>query len=277
MTPIESFPHLLNEIFDDFNTAASVTINYEIALTNTSVHENPEVKVVSVNGFRSLTTFTNCIWSLKANLLCNLIEVVTGLDIQTKRLFIQHAITRSRKYLKTTIPVNPPSDDHDTTTHMRNYYGFNQPRYINALDHYPDDETCRLLAFRTRRYATMWKYTVEELIKELQGFFYLAEFLPALTPPVNSPPGTKKIPVRSSVAELAAMARLFFEHRAIALNNKSQFCRLVAEMFSTPRQKEISARSLKNHFDSPTPETIEFLFEEFRKMMQKFRNLGQVD
>jgi len=277
MTPVESFPHLLNEIFSDFNIAASVQINYTVVTNENAVNDKPDVRLISVNGFRSLTTYVNCISSLKANLLCKLIEIVKGLETSTKQIFIQHAIIRGRKFLKIIAYLNHPSEADPVNSQLRNYYGFHNPRFANALDHYPDEATKQLLSFLTHRYAWMWKLTIEELIGELQSFLYLVEFLPALTPPVPLPVSHEKIPIRSSVAALAATARLFFDHQAIALDNKSQFCRLVADMFSTTRQKEISARSLKNHFDSPTPETIGFLVEEFRKMMNNSRDLCQAD
>jgi hypothetical protein len=59
----------------------------------------------------------------------------------------------------------------------------------------------------------------------------------------------------------------------IDLDNKTLYCRLVSRMIRTPRQKEISAKSMKNLFDSPDPRALESLDRELGKMQQNSRVL----
>jgi hypothetical protein len=105
------------------------------------------------------------------------------------------------------------------------------------------------------------------------GLRRMLDFLPEFSAAAAPAPARLKIPVDSSVAVLGAMARLLYEHHVFDVSNKSLFCRMIAETFTTRRQKEISAGSLKNHFDAPTPEILDMLCAELGKMMKNSRKL----
>lgn len=275
MQPIESFQHELNEMFSEFNHASSIVIGFNTGKSGNHLNGRNFPRLVSVNGYKSFREFASGLACMRSHLIGKIIELITDFDLRDKRVFLQQAIGYGRKLTTFTIPCLQPFVSCNSTS-LRSVI-FRIPSFNrNGTEEIPGVETRKYLLRMTRRYAWFWQMHTENLVQELFCFLYQVEFWPALTPVGNS---TKfiheKIPINSNVSALAALSRLFFEHKTIALDNKSKFCRLVADMFCTPKQPQISHKSLKNHFDSPSPETIDFILAELRKMMNNSRKLIQ--
>jgi hypothetical protein len=270
MKTFESIPHLLNEIFSKFNAAAKIMISCQCCPGLEEEHH--VVRVTGVNGFKSITTFTDYLFSLRADLVDGIMDVLPGLDIGAKQQFLHHAIIRCRMLVKTTRIFGSSETGNESDGYR--HWVFDHPEFDHYNGAMPDDNTRRELISQTKRYALIFQWVADELLEELKCFYYMVEFLPALSQPPAMKPVREKIPLRVSVQVLGATARLFFESNEIALSNKTQLCRLVADTFSTPKQRDISFASLKNHFDSLSPETLDRICEGFRKIMQNSRNLG---
>jgi len=274
MKTMGSFQHELNEMFGEINQVASIVIGFNTVKPDKSSTGQNGIRLVSVNGFKSLSAFAAAVAYTRDHLIGKIIEFVSELDLRDKRALLLQAIACSRKLTCFTIPIAQPAGA-GNSTRLRAMI-FKTPSFTrNGNELTPGDETRECLLLLTRRYAWLWQMHAEDLVQELCCFLYQVEFWPALTPAGNNTtPTHEKIPVNGNVSALAALSRLFFDHKAIALDNKSKFCRLVADKFCTPKQPRISHKSLKNHFDTPTPETIDFICAELRKMMNNSRKLA---
>lgn len=273
MKTMGSFQHELNEMFGEINQASSIVIGFNAVKHGKPLTGQNAIRLVSVNGFKSFGEFAAAIAHMQDHLIGKIIEFSGKLDLRDKRALLLQAIGCSRRLIYFTLPVSQPANACHPTR-LRAMI-FKAPSFTcNGTGAVPGDETRECLLRLTRRYAWLWQMHAEDLIQELCCFLYQVEFWPALSTAGNNITSIhEKIPVNGNVSALAALSRLFFEHKAIALDNKSKFCRLVADMFCTPKQPQISPKSLKNHFDSPSPETIDFICAELRKMMNKSRNL----
>jgi hypothetical protein len=269
MKTFDSFPYMLNEIFSEFNDASAIRISY--CMLPGEKGEQPGIRLTGVNGFKSVTTFAAWLFSIRANLLGRVMETLAGLEPHAKRQFLHQAVIRCRRLASV---ANPWSPDRYDIAGIENTDGFfRHPGFDPGQGPAPDEVTQQALIRLTRRYALLFTSVVEELTEGLKCLYHLVEFLPVLMNPAPSKPERDKIPLRVSVQVLGAAARLFYESHEIALDNKAQFCRLVANTFSTTRQRDISFGSLKNHFDCLTPETLDRTCEVFRKMLQNSRKL----
>lgn len=276
MKNIESFQHELNEMFSEFYHASSIVIGFNTCKSGNHLKDQNLPRLMSVNGYKSFREFAAGLAYMRSHLIGKIIELITDFDLRDKRAFLQQAIGFSRRLTTFTIPASQPSVTCNSTSLPSVIFripSFNR----NGTEEIPGVETREYLLTMTRRYASFWQMQTEELIRELFCFLYQVEFWPALSPPPDSAPTRERIPVKTSVQALAALGRLFYDHRAFDLNNKEKFCRLVAASFCTVRQQKISAGSLRNHFDAPTPSTLDYIVEELRKMMQKSRRLYRVN
>ncbi len=234
------------------------------------------LRVSGVNGFETLTSFTQYLISLKAELLARLTRALPEIEPAARALFLKQAVTRSRILAATIGPMVAGNRNYVSESRSEPAtWGFSHPNFRNEQKLLPDEETRQALIGMTRRYAAIWRHVAGELTDELRCFIFTSHYLSMVKQQEEEIP-QEKIPVRYTVAELAAFARLLFEIHAVELDNKSQFCGLIAHMFSTPKQKNISKGSLKNHFDVPLPENIDRICEDLRKMLnsaQKLKNI----
>lgn len=268
MKSIDCFSHELNELFSELNNAASVVITYTIPEAVPPDPDRVLPRLVAVNGTASFKAYAALVLHQTTTLMNGLIATVADLEMSDKRLFLQQAIRMAKRLTAFTVPP-----DHAPA-------GLNSPvifaRYRFMFDNTPvnpPDEVLRRLLYQCRRHAWYWQLTSEELVRTLFCFLTQVEFWPALFTNAGPEPARDRIPVKASVQTLAAFGRLFYEYKVFDMNNKEKFCRLLAASFCTVRQKKISAGSLKNHFDAPTPETLDYLFAEMGKMLKNSRRL----
>lgn len=91
---------------------------------------------------------------------------------------------------------------------------------------------------------------------------------PQLLPPGEESPASK-IKINFSVAELAYFFRAMYDLELIPRQFKTEVCKFIAANFQTKQSGDISWRSVKNHFDAPTPKAVDFCYEKFIHLMQK--------
>lgn len=83
------------------------------------------------------------------------------------------------------------------------------------------------------------------------------------------------ITVRCTVEELAVFGKMLYNDHAFVQMNRAQFCRLIANFFSTTRQAKISEHSFRNHFDNPSADVVERICAKLGRMMKNSRKLNR--
>ena len=261
--------------------------------------EERSILLTGVNGYKSLTSFTCFLDQMKKDMLDNLTEAHCKMDAEAGRLFIKQAIIRCRCYAKTITPLavsefnpfNPKRVDPKKSARSPlavnefNPYnpgiccvkwGFFHPKFDPGNGPAPDLKTQQQLLSRTSGYAGMFRRIGEKLLDELHELSCMVRFLPYLFSANDQNQENETIQVNLSVPELSAAFRMFHEFNIINITNKELLCRLVASTFSTRMQKKISPGSLKNHFDSPKPETLERICAGLCEMMKNSQKLKNV-
>ncbi len=66
-----------------------------------------------------------------------------------------------------------------------------------------------------------------------------------------------------TVPQMACFFKMLVDNNLLEVKNKSEFCRRIADLFQSSGNDNLSWRSFKNHFDSPSPDSIRFCQEEF--------------
>ena len=268
MTPIDSFSHLLNGIFSEFQADSTIVISY-ILLTNDNAGPEKHIpRLTGVNGFSNSDAYRDYLQSAKARLLSSIEDCLAGLDDRSRQQFLRLVMERCQRYALLTVPWHGNDRAKDHHWHPRTHWVFHHATFDAINGHKPDAGTRRYLIWRTRRFAFMWRQAGRELMEELHGMYYLIEFYPVVARNVNGKPPTEKIILKGSVPELAAVLRLLHDAGIIENKNKEEVCRLAAACFSTHFTNDLSAGSLKNHFDAPTPEIIDRVYKKFEALKQ---------
>ena len=259
---------MLNQMFSELNAASKIVISFTTSSTHNAGLENDSPRLTGVNGCNSLTTFTDYLYNLKAGLLERLSEDLPELDVQVRRMFIHQVILRCRSYAGVTSPLEKDDNQVNPAGCLQIRWGFHHPAFDPGEAPQPDVHAQKILFRLTSRYAHVWRLIGDELLDELHWLHCHATFLPVLDLPPDLKPANEKITLRCSVMVLGGIARLFYDINAFAIGNKKLFCEMVPDLFSTVRQKDISPRSLKNHFDSVNPKIMDLIREILRQMLE---------
>lgn len=106
-------------------------------------------------------------------------------------------------------------------------------------------------------------------IEKLRQLEMLSSFTVSQDSPACDGVSLPKIKVNLSVAELAYFFRAMYDLDLIHRQYKTEVCKFIATHFQTKQSEEISWRSVKNQFDSPTSKAMESCYEKFVHLMQK--------
>ena len=138
----------------------------------------------------------------------------------------------------------------------------------------PDD-----VLIKASMFAYNWKLSVNDAIEKLGILKISYEFLPerslavapASTGAASSAvmPLGNKIIIKRSVAQLAVFIRGLYRMGVFDHKNKSELFRIISTFIRTEKQEVISPKSLKNCFDCPPPEAIEFVKVECHRIVQE--------
>jgi hypothetical protein len=274
----DSFSPKLNDIFSRFHGSGSIVIGYKEFPENQRKGEGPPVIVTSVNGQDSVRKFAHFCLAAKARTKTDLLETLKGVNPADRPGFLKLALARCRKVRDMTMPVNGPGDDNRPVTPLVTDCRFLDPVFDDGNGGKRTGKHTARLLLLTERYARIWRTVAVELTEEVQCFACITDYhylfsAHSAATPFGAPPQLKKIVVTVNVGDFAAMARMFFDHEAFAINNKTDFCRMVSDNFSTIKQKQISYKSFRNLFNAPSPESIKRMLDELSKLMknsQKF-------
>ena len=276
MMPIDAFPHLLNVLFGDLSAGSSIVISYKMPSAGENGREKPFPMLTRVNGCSSVAAFADYLLSVKASFMAGVTDMLTDLEPPSRHLFLSQVISRCHRFAFRIVPLHP-DELRSPAACMHTHYGFYHPGFDPGDGPLPDHKTKQYLIWHTRNFANMWRISAMTLFAELKGLCCLAEFFPVLTRCNDGKPVGEKIPVNFTVSELGALIRVMYEANMLGIENKEKICRLVVGSFSTSRQKMISAGSLKNQFDAPTPEILDRVYAMFGKMMHKSQKLKNFD
>jgi hypothetical protein len=273
MIKIGSFPYLIDDVLGELEMAAQIRIDC-IAVSETDLTPNDmRVMVVAVNGMEKAWQYLHLIEHLKTKALARFREVIPQIDPGDLDTFIDQALRRIRRMACSVIIIE--YDTCEKVSHRETYWSFGQMQcFLEDVESY--DPLVYLDAMgQTSRYA--WIYYLEmKRLEERIGSFAGA----MLTLPVKSPAEEKnitgqKIMLNCTVGFLGALVRVACDRGLIDRPNVSGLCRWIAENFSTIRQENLSPRSIRNHFDDPSPEMLEKVEMELQVWQKYSESLGQ--
>jgi hypothetical protein len=85
----------------------------------------------------------------------------------------------------------------------------------------------------------------------------------------------KKLETNLSVPQLALLFRILKEINIIQNENITEMCKTIAGTYATLKKSEISAGSLKNHFDTPEEKALDFWLAKVPSLGNKIRDLKE--
>lgn len=275
MITSDSFSHVLNEIFSDFSAVSPIRIRYSISSNDHGNPEKPSVRLAGVNGFKSVTNFSDYLLSLNTKTLQKIHQILPEIDPIARSVFLKQAKHRVNRVAMATRPIDAKGATIGIGIPVVNLrWGFFQPVMVNENEQRCDEETRLKLTLMTHQYALILRSYTDELHDGIRWFKMSNEYPPPMDNPETVSRPRKKIPIDGTVEQVGAALRLLFEEGVFAMTNKTQLIELFADAFCTKKQPQISAGSLKNHFDSTSDRALDQInikFCNMKEIIKKFK------
>ena len=264
-----NFSPKLSDIFHPVEKHAIPTINYKALPCEIDDEYVVDFRVLSVNGCRSLHEFRE----LSSDILTTFLEEVgKAMRHVPKRFRSKVSEEITDKYtdileLLVFEKVNTTDDYHSFREEpmpidacflftMANFSGGDyhdkSAIYMDQILHAASDFS-----------YILWD-VMAKAFEKLNMLLTAIEFLPELqVVPGEEENHVEKLKWELTVPQLACFFKMLVDSNLLEVNNKSEFCRSIADLFQSSGSDNLSWRSFKNHFDSPSPDAIRFCQEEF--------------
>ena len=268
------YPHIINQLFKDFDEASNIRIRYK---GYPCAPDDPDVTdfvILSVNGFKTNKEFKDYLYYLGTNLIHGIMKATETISPENKIIFFEEVLSRF-KPLKTVVLFEKfyPKISEWDSKQPTGQFNFNRPELEGDIYHEAPYFLFSNIINASEKFAITWKKAIDFFFFKLSSISTMIEFIPyhsvAVLP--DDPPG--KIAVRLNVKQLAALIYFLIERRFFETNNKSEICRNFAKFLQTKGQDNISAGSLKNHLDSLDPDAILYWQEEFGHLFKNAQSL----
>ena len=269
-----NFSPKLSDIFHPVEKNAIPTINYKALPCEVDDEYVVDFRVLSVNGCRSLHEFRE----LSSDILTTFLEEVgKAMRYVPKRFRSKVSEEITDKYtdimeLLVFEKVNTTDDYHSFREEpmpidacflftMANFSGGDyhdkSAIYMDQILHAASDFS-----------YILWD-VMAKAFEKLNMLLTAIEFLPELKVlPGEEENHMGKLKWQLTVPQLAGFFKILVDSNLLEVKNKSEFCRSIADLFQSSGNDNLSWRSFKNHFDSPSPDAIRFCQEEFLNLNQ---------
>ena len=277
-----SIPHNLNTIFHKLNNATNITITCTRSSNLSETQEKePDFTIHEVNGFKTPAEYYDFLLSLCAGARLAIINDLQHLHQSEKAAFLMEAFNRVdfiREKVSTVIlPAETSSQE---PTRYLSLKGFNNVTFdSDNKQSSPPSANNRSLLIQQDLYACQLKKAINILSMQLITIATTIEHHQdiCIVGSLTSPYPLKKLRIRGSVPYAATFGRILYDDDIFDIHNKSEFCRIFSSTFSTIQQDDISWHSLKNHFNCPSLEALNFWdikISDWRKYIRKLTILN---
>ena len=264
MENIHSFHSLVDGIFEELFQFSNVELHCK---NISSVRNNgitSAVKLDAVNDCCSADAYRNFLNDLCISSLNRIMDSQKGLELPAKLLLFDLALKRCRRLSSASVQV---SGDKNPGREIKTWMF---RHVVITLDgqNCTDAGICEVALRQSGHHARIWHLIMKSLYDRLYCLSCIAGYTMPFLSQNQLPTSPHKIKSCCTVAIAAALTRILYENDVFQTYNKAELCRQVADLISTPNQPEVSAKSFKNLFDNPDPQTLLRLETEFGKWMK---------
>ena len=267
-----NFSPKLADIFGPVEKHAAVTINYKAFPCEIDDEYVVDFRVQSVNGCNSLKKFHE----LSSDILTLLLEEV-GKAMRNipkrSRSKVSEEITDQFTDVMDMVSyerVNVNDDYHsfcDEVNPREGCYLFTMANF-SGDDYHNSGAYIDQILYAASDYAYILWEVMTNALDKLRMLLTAIEFLPELRLIPDEEDLLEKLRWQLTVPQLACFFKMLFHRNHFDTTNKSEFCRCIADLFQSSGKDNLSWRNFKNHFDSPSPDTIDFCRQEFLSLSQ---------
>jgi len=245
---------LLDSAFDMLEEESAISIRFSVCFDQEAGAGNREFIVHSVNECESSDEFRRKLDRMVSAFLEQIHQQALKMDKSQCTLYMNGALERMHS-LRNMVCFNRKLA---LRSGKRPCWVFHNPVF-DCTQQQPVPGYVRNALLRiTSPYAFAWKSAMAECTSRLRDMeFYLSFVEASRAATAEEIPHFNKMLIKTPVPALACFIYAASDAGLIHSDTKQQLYRLCCGFFCTDNAPEISPKSFRNHFDNPTPETLQ--------------------
>jgi len=259
---------ILDEVFIPIERNATITITYTAFPCAIDDEYVVDFRINAVNGFSSPTDFRQEIFDQGNAFLERLTQKLKTMPVRYRSEFGDKVNSRFAELLELVTFQNENLEYRPFTEEPSpGLFVFMQPNF-EGDDYHDHSIYMDMIICAASHFAFLWWEVMAELHERIQILLTTITLLPEIHGHTNPPPSFEKIRMRLTVPQLACCFLFMVKNNLIDVNNKSDLFRSLADIFQTKGSDNLSWRNIKNMYDSPSPDDVEFWVREFQSLSQ---------
>ncbi len=259
MATCESIPFLIDQILGELEEAATIRIECNAA-DGGSRRVSGNIKITSVNGATCAWHFLHYMEHLRGVVMERLREAIPRVGPGDMDIMLDQLLRRVRRIGRSAEVIRLQEGCKATGLKAQWLKRFVRCRYQGRDTENPEiwEEAISL----THRYALIYLCEMRKLEDRITLCAATGFSIPAAAPANSGIRPAAKFRLSCSVAFFCAMLRTVCDRNIVENPNISELCRMIAAACCTTKQETLSARSLRNCFNNPTPKVLEEVLNE---------------
>jgi len=298
MSHAGSFPYVIDKLTKELDDASRIVIEIRLRKQAGDEQTNPELIVVSVNGFTRVNGYSHYIASLVNCFIEDTRNFIFTLPVAERSYFLEQLISSLRRLEKVAVPIDLSKQtvmDHGKVMRKclpgqmpgkrvpRRYHDPHLPffRWIfrecevsipspegNFKMPVIDDETYSDVTGKAWKYSTAWSQQLWNARNELEDLKRFAELIPVLrVQDENCQFQPPKLTVSATRDVLGAFFRVLKESNVFGNTPSGEICKSAVAGFSTKNCTDLQLKRFRNIFDVPTQFALECCISECRNFI----------
>ena len=184
-----------------------------------------------------------------------------------------HFLTDAHKRSELLLKIVQKEHAFDPVKGSRDTWLFVNPAFrCNDINGIPPWLRVQLIR-RAHFFAYSWKKVIRNLVTDLRYIVTSCKYpLHDLNPAEQAKITRLKLHLGVPVAQYGCFMWAASNLKIMVSESVSELIRIAAAICNTPKSPEISSKSLRNHFDNPSPEAIRATIIDLQRIMQVLRD-----
>lgn len=249
-----SFPYLADELLRPVRSFQLIRAEGPERFAGEAPVQSGQIRIAELGGQPSPLQFEHYLNHLQAEWLAQLTEILAQVPLNERPPF---ADLLDRKFRRAALVLLPGQPQHPAWNPRRMEVIYNG-RPVR------DPGLAASVCLAARRFAVVYAALLSRIQNNLRTVVLSAGFggvAAAAVPPAKKP---GRFLFNGSVKHLGAFFRVLVDRDIIKNPVIAELTRTIASLFSTPRQEEISPKSLRNAFEDPSPDVLQQMLVECR-------------
>ena len=268
------FQFQIDGILKEARNSSVITICCMKAKASKASGKKNEITVLSVNGFSDPLEFKKSLRLLALKIEEDTMQRQAGLAQFLRPQLLDEVSQAITNMMESTIRLIPDENGISGKDQTESAWEFIGANIRVGSKRAMDPTAIKTINDSVKEFAHAYRLIFGRLLSKLGILSMMVQYV--RTEAQGNPSQNEgKIVIETTVAKFAALNRIFYERGMFGECNKTELCPLLSSFYCLSSRDSISSNSFRNHFCTPTSESLAFWQDTFKEINGVIKELWE--